>query len=58
MTRKPTFTLCARVAEETDRLRDELQSRLDVPLHDLIDLGLRALKSDLDAERQVSDPLP
>ena len=46
---KPTLTLSARVSEQTDNLRSELQQRLDVPLHNLIELGFRALKSQLDA---------
>ena len=56
MARKRTLTLCARVSEQTDTLRTELQQRLDVPLHELVDLGFRALKSNLDARREVSEP--
>ena len=58
MARKPTLTLSARVSEETDSLRTELQRRLEVPLHDLIDLGFRALKSDLDGQRHESEQSP
>ena len=54
MARKTTLTLCARVSEQTDNLRSELQQRLDVPLHNLIELGFLALKSQLD-ERQVME---
>ena len=45
MARKTTLTLCARVSEQTDDLRSELQQRLDVPLH----------KSQLDERRQVTE---
>jgi len=50
MARKSTLTLCARVSEQTDALRSELQQRLDIPLHDLIERGLQALKSELDGD--------
>jgi hypothetical protein len=55
MARKTTLTLCARVSEQTDNLRSELQQRLDVPLHNLIELGFRALKSQLDEQCQVME---
>jgi hypothetical protein len=55
MARKTTLTLCARVSEQTDDLRSELQQRLDVPLHNLIELGFRALKSQLDEQHQVME---
>ena len=55
MARKPTLTLSARVSEQTDNLRSELQQRLDVPLHNLIELGFLALKSQLDEQRQVTE---
>ena len=55
MARKPTLTLSARVSEQTDNLRSELQQRLHVPLHNLIELGFRALKSQLDEQRQVME---
>ena len=55
MVRKPTLTLSARVSEQTDNLRSELQQRLDVPLHNLIELGFLALKSQLDEQRQVTE---
>jgi hypothetical protein len=42
------------VSDQTDKLRDELQERLDIPLHDLIDLGFRALKFELDTK--ASEP--
>ena len=58
MARKPTFPLSARVSDQTDKLRDELQERLDIPLHDLIDLGFRALKSQLEAKHPVSELVP
>jgi hypothetical protein len=51
--RKPTLTLCARVSPEADALRTELQQKLAVPLHELVELGFRALKSDLDEQRHV-----
>jgi hypothetical protein len=51
MSRKPTLTLCARISPEGDALRTELQQKLDVPLHELVERGFRALKSELDEQR-------
>ena len=51
MARKQTLTLCARISPEGDALRTELQQKLDVPLHELVERGFRALKSDLDEQR-------
>jgi hypothetical protein len=51
--RKQTLTLCARVSPEADALRTELQQKLAIPLHELVELGFRALKSDLDEQRHV-----
>jgi hypothetical protein len=55
MSRKPTLTLCARISPEGDALRTELQQKLDVPLHELVERGFRALKSELD-ERHAREP--
>ena len=52
MARKQTLTLSARVSGQTDELRIELQRRLGVPLHELVDLGFRALKSELDGQSE------
>jgi hypothetical protein len=51
MARKQTLTLCARISPEGDALRTELQQKLDVPLHELVERGFRALKSELDEQR-------
>jgi hypothetical protein len=51
MSRKPTLTLCARISPEGDALRTELQQKLDVPLHELVERGFRALKSEIDEQR-------
>jgi hypothetical protein len=56
MARKQTLAMSARVSKETDALRTELQDQLDIPLHTLIDLGFRALKSDLDEQPHDSGP--
>jgi hypothetical protein len=55
MSRKPTLTLCARISLEGDALRTELQQKLDVPLHELVERGFRALKSELE-QRHASEP--
>jgi hypothetical protein len=51
MARKQTLTLCARISPEGDALRTELQQKLDVPLHELVERGFRALKSEIDEQR-------
>ena len=48
MARKQTFTLCARISPEGDALRTKLQRELDVSLHELVERGFRALKSELE----------
>ena len=58
MARKQTFTLCARISPEGDALRTKLQRELDVSLHELVDRGFRALKSELEEQRYVSEPTP
>jgi hypothetical protein len=55
MSRKPTLTLCARISHEGDALRTELQQKLDLPLHELVERGFRALKSELDEMHGVSE---
>jgi hypothetical protein len=55
MSRKLTFTLCARISPEGDALRTKLQRELDVPLHELVERGFRALKSELDEQHGVSE---
>jgi hypothetical protein len=56
MVRKLTFTFCARISPEGDALRTELQQKLDVPLHELVERGFRALKSELDDHQRISEP--
>jgi hypothetical protein len=56
MARKQTFTLCARISPEGDALRTKLQRELDVSLHELVERGFRALKSELEEQRYVSEP--
>ena len=58
MARKQTFTLCARISPEGDALRTKLQRELDVSLHELVERGFRALKSELEEQRYVSEPTP
>ena len=58
MARKQTFTLCARISPEGDALRTKLQRELDVSLHELVERGFRALKSELEEQRYVLEPTP
>ena len=58
MSRKPTLTLCARISPEGDAIRTELQRKLNVPLHELVERGFRALKFELEEGRHVSEPTP
>jgi hypothetical protein len=55
MSRKQTISLCARISPEGDRLRDELQEKLSIPLHELVERGFRALKHEIDVQ-SVSEP--
>jgi hypothetical protein len=50
--RKLTTTFGCRLTVEVDSLRSELQRRLEVPSHVLVERGLRALKTELEQREE------
>jgi hypothetical protein len=50
--RKVTLSFCSRISPEVSALRDELQRKLDVRTHELIERSFLALKAQLEQREE------